>query len=167
MEEGDLFLNRRKDVILFTNDKKVLDLIPLEPYRIIRVINNPNLLYTWAIIDGEITKFYSNDLVQTKISEPEKGALRHRSLVQMLNENIIHGKDFGFQMWDRGDRVNNSLCFVSVFDHTDLFEAYTMHEYLINLKLNQKQPRKFQKQLEALEYLVLNGLYNKCKILVR
>lgn len=143
LEEGDLFLNRRIDVILFTNDKKVLDLIPLEPYRIIRVINNPSLLYTWAIIDGEITKFYSKDLVQTKISEPKNGALRHRSLVQMLNENIIHGKDFGFQMWDRGDRVNNSLCFVSVFDHTDLFEAYTMHEYLINLKFYQGDDRFF------------------------
>lgn len=163
-QEGDLFLNQRIDVILLTNDKRVLDLELLEPYRIIRVINYPNISYTWAIIDGEITKLYSNDMVQTKISEPENHALRYGRLDQMLNENIIHGKDFGFQMWDSGDRVQNSLCFVSVFDHTDLFEAYTMHEYLINLKLNQNDERFFEMRrtlgrfIERMFFFKVDGL---------
>ena len=52
-------------------------------------------------------------------------------------------------------------------DKTIIEDLIVADIIVLNPNLNQKQLRKFQKQLEVLEFLVLNGLYNRCKTSVR
>jgi hypothetical protein len=143
--KGELFLDKRLDAIIFSNRSDLNTLHLLPPYRIIRVVNDIQLDHSWVLIDGGIPHVDFSQKKREIKNEVKTVKTKMNRVISMLKKNVKHSKDFLFQYWNESISVDanehheknpQKRRFVSVFSNYDIFEAYAMHEFLINLKLN-------------------------------
>ena len=143
--QGELFLDKRLDVVIFSNhpNTEISSLLPA--YRIIRVVREIQLDQSWVLIDGGIPHVDFRKPMQDKMKKINQRQISKSKQVSILSENVKHSKEFLFRRWDDSlpsgehddfGKEPEKRRFVSVFSNDKIFEAYAMHEFLINLKLN-------------------------------
>jgi len=142
---GELFLDKRLDAIIFSNDP-ITELSHLLPsYRIIRVVREIQLDHSWVLIDGGIPHVDFRKPTHGKKKKFNHEEISKSKQLLILNKNVKHPKEFLFHPWDEAllsekseysSKEPEKRRFVSVFSDDNIFEAYAMHEFLINLKLN-------------------------------